>query len=304
MGCGGSEFGAGSTYRDGYSLGLHTMEAQPQVWRDDKDSAVLAQMFKPFNPDQIKVREIKHGGKNGAPEYRNYFYYIEMRTAQNRFDEVFGPQNWSVEYEFFGASGVKCSITVVLPSGRTITKADCGGITQTKDPSDSEKSGASDAFKRAAVVFGVFRYAYGEGIPEWVRGFMSEDELREIDHHATRDTRIDPRGSGQSYSRQPAQQGDWQSRIPPAGGSGRSPSRPSAPPVQDRPPATGRALWARCQDSGTIDRLKAFADSVAGSNGWPQRVTEYNKDQVDKAYKAVFGSTDHDFVEEYSEEYS
>jgi hypothetical protein len=38
------------------------------------------------------------------------------------------------------------------------------------DEGDDDKSGFSDAFKRAGVKFGIGRYLYRDGVPGWVEG--------------------------------------------------------------------------------------------------------------------------------------
>ena len=60
---------------------------------------------------------------------------------------------------------VICRLTIRLPDGTTLTKSDAGGYAGMADSGDDDKSGFSDAFKRAAVKFGVGRYLYRDGVP-------------------------------------------------------------------------------------------------------------------------------------------
>ncbi len=83
----------------------------------------------------------------------------------NRLDEVLGPDNWWDDYTPLERS-VICRLTIQLPDGRTVTKADAGGFAGMSDAGDDDKSGFSDAFKRAAVKFGVGRYLYGDGVAD------------------------------------------------------------------------------------------------------------------------------------------
>lgn len=92
--------------------------------------------------------------------------YITARTAMNRLDEVLGPENWSDEYTPHEKS-VECRLTITLPDGTKLTKCDSGGYAGMQDEGDDEKSGYSDAFKRACVKFGVGRHLYGDGIPRF-----------------------------------------------------------------------------------------------------------------------------------------
>jgi hypothetical protein len=93
--------------------------------------------------------------------------YITARSVQNRLDEVIGPENWWPHYEET-KDGIKCTITIRLPDGREVAKEDGGGFaTAMKAEDDVEKSGYSDALKRAGVAWGVGRYLYKDGVPNF-----------------------------------------------------------------------------------------------------------------------------------------
>lgn len=79
--------------------------------------------------------------------------YIDSRDVMKRLDDVFG-LNWSCDYKEIKGN-LFCGITVII-DGQTITKWDCG----TESNMDAEKGESSDAFKRAAVKFGIGRYLY------------------------------------------------------------------------------------------------------------------------------------------------
>ena len=76
------------------------------------------------------------------------------RTVMNRLDDVLGPANWWDEYSP-QENSVICHLTIRLPDGTTLTKCDAGGYAGMSDSGDDDKSGFSDAFKRAAVKFGI-----------------------------------------------------------------------------------------------------------------------------------------------------
>jgi hypothetical protein len=80
----------------------------------------------------------------------------------NRLDEVCGPENWRDHY-IPGEHSVMCVLTLVLPDGSQVSKCDAGGYAGMTDQGDDDKSGFSDAFKRAAVKFGVGRHLYQDG---------------------------------------------------------------------------------------------------------------------------------------------
>lgn len=113
--------------------------------------AALAAVF-----DRDEVGFLPKGGKK--------FPYVNARVVMNRLDAVLGPENWRDEYTPHEHS-VECRLSVRMPGGEWITKADAGAYAGMSDQGDDDKSGYSDAFKRAAVKFGVARYLYGSGIP-------------------------------------------------------------------------------------------------------------------------------------------
>lgn len=110
----------------------------------------------PFSRDEVKTR----------PQGGRQLSYITARTAMNRLDAVLGPENWWDEY-VPGDKSVICKLTICLPDGMTITKQDAGGYAGMADQGDDDKSGFSDAFKRAAAKFGVARYLYKDGVPHF-----------------------------------------------------------------------------------------------------------------------------------------
>lgn len=84
----------------------------------------------------------------------NMVAYIDSRDVQNRLDDVLGIQNW--ETKFHGEVGkLFCKLSIKI-GDEWITKSDSGMDSQVA----ADKGAASDAFKRAAVHFGIGRYIY------------------------------------------------------------------------------------------------------------------------------------------------
>ncbi|HDR8481913.1 hypothetical protein IRV17_28440 [Bacillus cereus] len=81
--------------------------------------------------------------------------FVDARSIQDRFDEVFGIDKWQVSYEKWGEKATKCTISVFL-NERWISKEDGS---EESDYS-SVKGGFSNSLKRAAVLWGVGRYLY------------------------------------------------------------------------------------------------------------------------------------------------
>jgi hypothetical protein len=120
-----------------------------------------------FHPHEVKDRA-GGGGKRLS--------YITARTAMNRLDAVLGPENW--QDEFYEVCDVLfCRITITLPDGSTVAKCDAGGFKTmeernkkgelVEDEENTDKTGPSDAFKRAAAKFGIARYLYKDGVPDY-----------------------------------------------------------------------------------------------------------------------------------------
>ena len=85
--------------------------------------------------------------------------YVDARYVQDKLDEVVGPTNWSSEFiEIKGNLFCKITITFQREDGNydTIFKMDCG----VESNVEKQKGEASDAFKRAAVQFGIGRDLY------------------------------------------------------------------------------------------------------------------------------------------------
>lgn len=81
--------------------------------------------------------------------------YIDARYVQDLLDEVCGQDKWQVKYEehkgnMFASLGIFC------PTIGWVWKSDCG----TESNIEKQKGEASDAFKRAAVMWGIGRFLY------------------------------------------------------------------------------------------------------------------------------------------------
>lgn len=89
--------------------------------------------------------------------------YIDARAVAARLDDTVGPSGWRVRYEPW-QGGVLCTIGVRSPeTGEWVDKQGVG----TAGNFEQVKGASSDAFKRAAVQWGIGRYLYS--VPEaWV----------------------------------------------------------------------------------------------------------------------------------------
>lgn len=88
--------------------------------------------------------------------------YIDSRDVQERLDAVVGPENWSDSYHETARGIMICTLSICI-NGQWISKSDGAGATDV----EAEKGIISDAFKRAAVKWGIGRYLYSLPSP-WV----------------------------------------------------------------------------------------------------------------------------------------
>ena len=82
--------------------------------------------------------------------------YITSRAVQNRLDDVCTPAGWESAFTETQSGRVIATITIDMGT-RWVSKSDGAGATAM----EGVKGGLSDAFKRAAVMWGVGRYLYG-----------------------------------------------------------------------------------------------------------------------------------------------
>ena len=104
---------------------------------------------RPFPVSAVSFRKGPGGGKELA--------YITARDVMQRLDEVFGIDGWEDSYDYVGGRMI-CTLKCKFGS-EWISKADGADDTSI----EGAKGGISDALKRAAVKYGIFRYAYHPG---------------------------------------------------------------------------------------------------------------------------------------------
>jgi hypothetical protein len=224
---------------------------------------LFAALAAPFEPEEVKLRT----------QTGRQLHYVTARTVMNRLDEVLGPENWWDDFVPLEHS-VICRLTIRLPDGQILTKSDAGGYAGMADPGDDDKSGFADAFKRAAVKFGVGRYLYRDGIPRFAREALKGRV--EVEAAAT-------------VAEAPAA----------AQGQGPAPSPPNAPvpapSLNPSPrngdeglnaPRSGRALfaWTKDQDEKHEYGLLKHLNAWGKRQEFPGRMVDWEGEQVTRAY--------------------
>jgi hypothetical protein len=211
---------------------------------------LFAALAAPFTHDEVRVR----------PQGTRQIQYITARTVMNRLDDVLGPAGWWDEY-VPQENSVICKLTIRLPDGTILTKSDAGGYAGMSDSGDDDKSGFSDAFKRAAVKFGIGRYLYRDGVPRFV-------------HEATQPSAPGPMPERSAH--------DHPAMHPPASG----PQAARGGSERQGAPQTGKALfaWIKQQDESHGLGLFKSVSEWASRHEFPERMVQWNNEQVHRAY--------------------
>lgn len=129
-------------------------------------SDLLTALKRPFHPSKISWRV---GARNKDKTKGQVLAYIDARDVMQRLDEVCGT-GWQCKYPLATESGLLVCEIGILIDGDWVWRSNGAGDTQV----EAEKGKCSDAFKRAAVNWGIGRYLYSLDSP-WIElenGFM------------------------------------------------------------------------------------------------------------------------------------
>jgi hypothetical protein len=174
----------------------------------------LDELRKPFPADRISWRL---GATNGDKTKGMALAYIDARDVMERLDEVCG-LDWQCSYVPMPNGTCCCSIGVRV-GNEWIWRSNGAMNLADSDKADAkemaEKGSYSDAFKRAAVLFGIGRYLYDLDSP-WVE--------------------IEP--AGRSYKIKACEYARLRKLL-----EGGKPSVPPTPPPADSTPQARAAAW-------------------------------------------------------------
>jgi hypothetical protein len=130
------------------------MSSVPAKRDNPQDGIDLNRLKDPFSENEVEFR-LSQCGETNSGIWGQCLAYITSRAIMDRLDDVCGPSNWKVSYEFVGETGVVCNLSILV-NGEWITKQD--GAEQTNI--ESFKGGISSALKRAGSAWGMGRYLY------------------------------------------------------------------------------------------------------------------------------------------------
>lgn len=173
-----------------------------------KDEAtIMRELAAPFPDDEVQWKPQKFLGRDSVIAV----CYIDARAVMDRLDAVVGSAGWYSRIAFGPKESVLCELSVKI-GDVWVTKQDVGepqkpaktkartadGEVLSEEPEAAwqdggQKAAASDALKRVAVHFGVFRYGYA--IPTQILRYdrsrmmfidkpVIPDKFRYIDPHA------------------------------------------------------------------------------------------------------------------------
>lgn len=100
--------------------------------------------------------------KDKKPIKASCVAYIDARDVMDLLDEVCGAENWQSKFQII-RNNLFCTLLIKV-GGEWIEKTDIGTPSQT----EADKGEASDAFKRAAVHWGIGRFLYEKEVV-WVK---------------------------------------------------------------------------------------------------------------------------------------
>lgn len=233
--------------------------AKPMTQYPDLFAALAA----PFESQEVKSRQ----AAGGRP-----FLYVTARTVMNRLDNVLGPENWWDSYTP-QENSVLCCLTIRMPDGQILSKSDAGGYAGMADQGDDEKSAFSDAFKRAAIKFGVGRYLYRDGVPSFGRdGASPPVQQPQVEPSRTRDR---DRNGDQAAQPQPE-----------VAAASAAPEPVPAQAPQPSAPRSGKALfaWTREQEQRYEFGLLKYLNGWAKLQEYPARMVDWDPEQVSLGY--------------------
>jgi hypothetical protein len=125
----------------------------------------LSVLHEPTPPAEIRQRQGPRKHEGACPKFgpcsqlHLMLDYIDARYVMDRLDHL-GPGNWQDRYMDRTGGSVRCGIGLLI-DGEWVWKWDVG----TQSDIEPEKGSYSEAFKRAAVKWGIGRDLYGHKAP-------------------------------------------------------------------------------------------------------------------------------------------
>lgn len=130
--------------------------SQPRRLEPADPRAIAAMLATPFEVEVVRFKaQVVTKDKKRAMAVP----YVDARAMMDRLDAVVGIERWQTAYAELAAGGVECRLSLFF-DGDWVTKADAGSPAEQSESGDRVKSAYSDAFKRAALAWGIARYLH------------------------------------------------------------------------------------------------------------------------------------------------
>jgi len=164
----------------------------------------FAKLTAPFDPNKVswRVGSTTQDKKRGMA-----LAYIDARDVMERLDAVCGPAGWQCTYPSAEGKKTICSIGIKI-GDEWIWKADGAGDSDV----EAEKGALSDAFKPAAVKWGIGRYLYDVDAP-WVELKAAGRSYAIADHEYKRLAAVLGATTWRAPSPQPAEEVEPAGRL-------------------------------------------------------------------------------------------
>jgi len=116
----------------------------------------------PFKESDVSWVVVATSNKNTPQMTELWAPYLEADPIIDRLDQVVSPSGWGLDIEAVGDRAAICRLTIL-----GVMKAGAGQIAADQKTDQPFKAAATDALKRAAVLFGIGRYLHDKRLSEW-----------------------------------------------------------------------------------------------------------------------------------------
>lgn len=245
----------------------------------------LRKLAEPFSSKRIAWRV---GSTSKDKKKGQALPYIDARCVQDRFDEVVGPANWTVQFQPSPVGNGMVARIGVKVNGEWVYKEDGAQLDSVKNDDSranaseiAVKGAYSDAMKRAAVMWGVGRYLY-DYEPQWV----------EIDEY--KKMKSIPRLP--AHMLPPCEANQAASSARPAQASSSAPANQSKPAlVQSKAESPSDKATPASQPQGTTS---AASTASTGSEKFPEGLNENQAAKI-KEMVGKIGTADSETMRVY-----
>jgi hypothetical protein len=161
----------------------------------------MLELREPFPPSKVSWRVARVVNEEGDKGKAQVLAYIDARDVMDRLDYICGVDGWQCRYSHTATKTV-CDLGIRI-NGEWIWKSDGAGDTDV----EAEKGALSDAFKRAAVRWGIARYLYelGNTYAEVTRRgktwFITPESLKTLEKLLPRGGTLKIEDAGPLYSK-------------------------------------------------------------------------------------------------------